>query len=172
MSAYLGTSSVVSSTGDVTLSVAGSAVSGLASGAVVGSLTGESFSSSRAGMYVKSGGQCTVFLPLLNAIFLNSDKMFPLCRLKDDLELQVLLESMIRSVVADNSISSAWTITAAELILEMIELSDSAQEIVNSYSPPGQQVCIHSNEWRYFTNTLPANTSGSYSALVSARFNS
>jgi len=96
--------------------------------------------------------------------------MIPIGRLKGDLELQVLLESFQKSVVTVGA--TPWNITSIELVCEIVELSDTSQQIVNSVSPPDQPIYIHSNEWRYFSNQLPANTTGLFSSLISARYNS
>ena len=173
LSSYLGTTSTFTSTGDVTSSIAGSSFAGAVAGTtVIGSLTAESFASCRSGgLLVANGGQTTVCLPLLCAVFLNSDKMIPLGKLKSDIEFIVTLESMNRSVVTAAT-AAAWTIVSAELVLEIIELSDASQQIVDSFSPPDQPIYIHSNEWRYFSNTIQASSVGNFTSLVSARYNS
>jgi len=170
LSAYLGTAQTFTGASDVTLAVAGSGVSALAAGAIVGSVTSESFSEARSGYSIPVSGITTVCLPLLCAIFLNSDKMIPLGKLKSDIEFIVLLETLVKSVMTSSTTN--WSIINAELVLEIIELSDTSQQIVDSFSPPDRPIYIHSNEWRYFSNTLPSGTTGNFTSLVSARYNS
>jgi len=167
LSAYLGTSNNIFNT-DVNVVSNGNAVG---VGTTLGSIKGSSFLSTRGGAYIPKGGSLTVCLPLLCAIFLNSDKMIPLGKLKGDLELQVLLETLVKSVVT-TSLTSAWVIQYAELVLEIVELSDTSQQIVDSFSPPDQPIYIHSNEWRNFSVPLPSGQTGLFSALISARYNS
>jgi len=170
LSAYLGTSPVITSTGDVTLSVAGNTLGTAVVGTKIGSLTSEPFAAARAGLLVPPLSQTTLCLPLLCAVFLNSDKMIPIGKLKSDIEFIVTLESLIRSVVTAST--TAWSIISAELVLEIIELSDTSQMIVDSVTPPEYPIYIHSNEWRYFSNTIPAGSVGNFTSLVSARYNS
>jgi len=168
LSAYLGTSSNVFDTTDLTVMSNGVAVGANVN---IGSVRG-SFTSTRAGMYIPSvGGAVTVCLPLLNSIFLNSDKMIPLGKLKSALELQVLLETLIKGVVSPSATVN-FVVQYAELVLEIIELSDTSQQIVDSMSPSDQPIYIHTNEWRYFSNSLPAATTGLFSSLISACYNS
>jgi len=172
LSAYLGTSATMTSTGDITLSIAGNTVTNKNVGDKIGSLTAESFSAVRAGLTIQASGQSTICLPLLCAVFLNSDKMIPLGKLKSDIEFIVTLETLTRSIVSTSSPPTAWSIISAELVLEIIELSDTSQMIVDSVSPPEYPIYIHSNEWRYFSNTLPNGSVGNFTSLVSARYNS
>ena len=166
LSAYMGTSptiigsdlNVVATTGTIT------------SGSTIGYVKG-SFTSARSGVSINTNQSLTVCLPLLCNIFLNSEKMIPLGKLKSDIELQVLLETLIKSVVT-TSTTAGWVISYAELVLEIIELSDTSQQIVDSYTPIDKPIYIHSNSWRYFSNSLPSGTSGLYSSLISARYNS
>jgi len=171
LSAYLGTSTSITSAGDVVASVAGATIGAATAGTtVIGTLTSESFASIRSGAYIPANGVTTVCLPLLCSIFLNSDKMIPLGKLRSDIEFIVLLETLIKSVVTSST--TAWTVINAELVLEIVELSDTSQQIVDSFSPSDRPIYIHSNEWRYFSNTLPASTTGNFTSLISARYNS
>ena len=166
-SAYLGTSVNVFDGTDLAVISNNTAIG---AGNDIGTVKG-SFTSTRAGMNVLKGGQTTVCLPLLIAPFLNSDKMIPLGKLKGDLELQVLLESLVKGIVT-GSATPSWVVQYAELVLEIVELSDISQQIVDSVSSPDQSIYIHTNEWRYFSNSLPSGTTGLFSSLVSARYNS
>ena len=147
LSGYLGTAPTFTGCSDVTLAVAGSSVSGLSSGAVVGSVTTESFASGRQGYFFEQD-------------FLNNDKMIPLSKLRNDIEFIVLLETLIKSVATSST--TAWSVINTELVLEIIELSDTSQQIVDSFSPSDKPIYIHSNEWRYFSNSLPSGTTGNY----------
>jgi hypothetical protein len=78
LSAYLGTSSTFSSTGDVITTKDGAALTAITAanvtaGTVIGSLKSESFAAVRSGLTIQAGGQSTICLPLLCAVFLNSD---------------------------------------------------------------------------------------------------
>jgi len=56
--------------------------------------------------------------------------------------------------------------------LEIVQLSDTSQQIVDSFSPPDKPIYIHSNEWRLFSNSLQASTTGNFTSLISGRYNS
>ena len=66
--------------------------------------------------------------------------------------------------------SNAWTISSAELELNIIELSDEGMGIINSMTPFNQPVYLHGNSWRHYASSLAASTAGNYSTLVPARF--
>jgi hypothetical protein len=167
LSSYLGTASS-STSGSVISAIAGTSFAAATSGTTkIGNL---SFTSCRSGYVIPSDGTTTVCLPLLCAIFLNSDKMIPLGKLRSDIELIVLLETLTKSVVTAGT--TDWQILNAELVLEIIELSDTSQQIVDSFSPPDRPIYIHSNEWRFFSNSLPSGTTGNFTSLISARYNS
>lgn len=171
LSAYIGCSKTVSSSGDIISAIAGTAFASATAGTtVIGSLNAETFAATRGGALIPLNGSITVCLPLLCAIFLNSDKMIPIGKLRGDLELQVLLETLVKSVVTAST--TPWSILNAELVLQIIELSDTSQQIVDSMSPPDQPIYIHSNEWRYFSNNLPSGQTGNFTSLISARYNS
>jgi len=141
LSSYLGTASS-STSGSVISAIAGTSFAAATSGTTkIGNL---SFTSCRSGYVIPSDGTTTVCLPLLCAIFLNSDKMIPLGKLRSDIELIVLLETLTKSVVTAGT--TDWQILNAELVLEIIELSDTSQQIVDSFSPPDRPIYIHSNE--------------------------
>ena len=167
LSAYMGTSPNVYGSTDLTVTSNGTAI---ALNANIGSVSG-SFTSARSGAAVKTNQSFTVCLPLLCNIFLNSEKMIPLGKLKSDIELQVLLESLVKSVSSASGTVN-WVISYAELVLEIIELSDTSQQIVEANTPQDRPIYIHSNSWRYFSNNLPQATSGLFSSLISARYNS
>jgi len=83
LSAYLGTSSTFTSNGDVVASMAGATIAAATAGTtVIGSFTSESFVATRSGYTIPASGLATVCLPRLWGIFLNSDKMIPLGKLK------------------------------------------------------------------------------------------
>ena len=171
LSSYLGTAPFMASTGDVVLAVAGSSVNGLSAGTTIGSMKGESFSFSRGGMPIAAGGQQTFCIPLICSLFLNSDKYIPIGKLKSDIEFIVTLESLIRSVALYSGTTS-WSIINAELCLEIVELSETSQAYVDQYANPNIPMYIHSNQWRYFSNTIPSGSVGNYTCLISARYNS
>lgn len=172
MSVYMGTSKTLSSYGNVVAAATGAQIgAAVKDTTIIGTLSGESFADTRAGASIPINGSITLCLPLLCSIFLNSDKMIPLGKLKGDLEFQILLETFVKSVVIAGT-PTAWSILNAELVLQIIELSDTSQQIVDSMSPPDQPIYIHSNEWRYFSNTLASGTTGNFTSLISARYNS
>lgn len=171
LSSTMGTSGSLSGSSDVVSAIAGSSfASAVAGTTVIGSITNEPFSGLRKGYTIPASGSTTVCLPLVTNLFLNSDKMIPLGKLKGDIELQILLESMTRSVISAGT--TAWTISNMEMVLEIIELSDQSQSIVDEFTPPDRPIYIHSNSWRYLSTPLPNGTIGQFSSLISARYNS
>jgi hypothetical protein len=141
-------------------------------GSTVGQVKG-SLNSCRRGNYAKkSGGRLTMCLPIISNLFTLSDKMIiPVGRLNSDIEMQFLLENLTQSVAA-TALTSPWTIISAELVLNYVVLSDTAEEIVRSVSPIDSPVFVHSSSYRSYPQTLGIGSTGNQSFLISSRFNS
>jgi len=110
-------------------------------------------------------------LPICSSLFTLSDKMIPISRLNSDIELQFLLENLTQSVVS-TAITNPWTIISAELVLNIVLLSDTAEELVRSVSPIEAPIFIHSSSYRSYPQTLATGSTGSQNFLISSRFNS
>ena len=66
--------------------------------------------------------------------------------------------------------NSPWTVLSCELLLSYIEVSDEAVSFIRSVTPIDKPIYLHSNSWRHYVSTLPANSTGNYSCLVPIRF--
>ena len=88
--------------------------------------------------------------------------MIPIGRLTSDIELQFLLENLTQSVVCP-AVPTAWTIINAELVLNIVTLSDTAEEIVRSISPIESPIFIHSSSYRSYPQTLATASTGNQS---------
>jgi len=54
-----------------------------------------------------------------------------------------------------------------------VQLGEEANNIVKmGMGSPESPIFIHSNSFRYYPNVLPANSTGNFTSLISARFNS
>ena len=112
----------------------------------------------------------TACLPLFGALF-SCDKLVPIGLLGDDLEVQFLLESTALALYNAGAAAPAdYTISAFELHLCIVEISDAAMAEVSSTF--GQQVYLHSNTYRTAPLSLDANASGAVTTLVPARYSS
>ena len=115
----------------------------------------------------------TVCMPLISSVFgLGADKMLPIGLLGDDIRIEITFESLIQSMIYDGGSSQPinWQVTNVEPELCIIELSDVVMAMVNSVTPFNQPIYLHGNSWRHCTSSLNANSSGTYSTLVPARF--
>ena len=121
-----------------------------------------------------SSSNLTVCIPILSGtIGVSLDKLLPIGQLSDDIRIEITLESNTLAFCASSATalaSNAWTISSAELELNIIELSDEGMGIINSMTPFNQPVYLHGNFWRHYASSLPASTAGNYSTLVPARF--
>jgi hypothetical protein len=113
----------------------------------------------------------TVCMPLLSGVVgLGNSKMMPLGMLSDDIRLEFTLEQALLGMVystANNPV--AWSISAFELELCIVELSDEGENMVRSMTSPEQPIYIHGNSWRHYTSTT-AGAAGGFSTIVPARF--
>jgi len=142
----------------------------IANNAVLGTLN-TPLNSLRRGNSIPASGRLTLCLPIVSSLFTLSDKMIPIGRLNSDIELQFLLENLTQSVVCP-AVPTAWTIINAELVLNIVTLSDTAEEIVRSVSPIEQPIFIHSSSYRSYPQTLATASTGNQTFLISSRFNS
>ena len=121
-----------------------------------------------------SSSNLTVCIPILSGtIGVALDKLLPIGQLSDDIRIEITLESNTLAFCAGSATalaSNAWTISSAELELNIIELSDEGMGIINSMTPFNQPVYLHGNSWRHYASSLAASTAGNYSTLVPARF--
>ena len=92
--------------------------------------------------------------------------------------MQFLLENQSIAVVSvpnttPYSGTSQWQIISAELVLNIVQLGEEANNIVKmGMGSPESSIFIHSNSFRYYPNVLPAGSTGNFTSLISARFNS
>ena len=113
----------------------------------------------------------TFTMPLLSGtVGLGADKFVPIGALSDDIRLEFTFEANDAAVCYVSGTNGTWTITNAELELQIIELSDEGQSMVESVTPFSQPVFLHGNSWRHYVSTLASGTTGGYSYLVPARF--
>jgi hypothetical protein len=133
--------------------------------------TSSGITTQRAGATIAIGGRSTVCMPLLGCIGAGSDKFIPVGAMSDDLRIEVSLEAnLVGMVWTATTTTVPWTIINAELELCYIEVSDEAENYIRSITPYDRPLYLHSNTWRHYTSTIPANQTGSYSTLVPMRF--
>ena len=135
------------------------------------------FTSARCGAYIpKSGGRLTVCIPILSGIIgTMCDKMLPLFLLNDDIDCQFVLENLIQSCVSNPNttpLASAWSIVGAELICQVVEMSDFAISEINTISPLDQPIYIHGCSYRHYSGQLNSGTTDSVTYPIGSRFGS
>ena len=125
----------------------------------------------RAGMRISGSQRGTFSLPIPSPLIgIGADKALPIGRLKDDLRIEITLESATKAVRYDTlSTPTAWSIVYCELHLTYIELSDEAESIVNSMTPSNGPLFLHGNAWRHYVSNLVGGTTGVYSTLIPCR---
>lgn len=132
-----------------------------------------SMGSSRQGLTVSpSNNVLTVCMPLLSGVAgCLADKMLPLT-LADDIRLEFTIENSTVGMVfgATNATKTAWNIINFELELSVIELSETAMNMVQSVAPFSQPVYLHGSSYRHYVSSITSGTSGQISNLVPARF--
>jgi hypothetical protein len=138
--------------------------------------------STRSGQQIFSGQKLTFCIPILSGLFMGNLKMLPIGILADDIRIEVTWASAANAVCylnnginygaapAATTNALAWTVTACELELCVVELSDDGMHLINEQTPLNEDIFICSNSWRHYVSTLPAASAGSFSFLVPARF--
>lgn len=112
----------------------------------------------------------TCCMPLFSGVVgvLNT-KMLPLGLCSDDIRMEITFESSQVGIVS-NAGTPAYQVVDFQLELSITELSDEGENMVRSVANPDEQIYIHGSSWRHYTSSLAASQSGTYSALVPARF--
>jgi len=123
----------------------------------------------RQGLSLPSSSSATFCIPLLSSIFSNCDKMLPIGQLYDDIRIELTWEANTQAICAAGG-TPTWTVTDAQLMCQIIELSDEGMQQVESATPFNNPVYIHSTSYRHYVSTLPAGTGGTFSTLVPSRF--
>jgi hypothetical protein len=143
---------------------------------------GRSATTNRSGLQILSGQKQTFAIPILSGLFMGSLKMLPIGAMADDLRIEITWEqNNIAVCYLNNGITAGagpaattnitnWTITAAELELCVVELSDEGMGLIHEQTPLNEDIYICSNSWRHYVSSIPAATSGNFSFLVPARF--
>jgi hypothetical protein len=123
----------------------------------------------------------TYSMPLLSGLLgIGATSMVPAYAINDVLRLEILLESAQKALVTAGTFqgftSPTWSATAptymvvsAVLELTYIELSDLGMSIVNQSTPSGSAIFLVGQSARRNTQTLPASSSGLYSALIPSK---
>jgi hypothetical protein len=126
----------------------------------------------RAGLRAHGQQRITICIPLLGAFGLGAEKLIPIGQLYDDIRLEISTASVVEGMVWSVATVTAnpYQIIDFQLELQIIELSDEGQSMVESVTPFYNPVYMHCNSWRHYSSTLNAAFSGTYSALVPARF--
>jgi hypothetical protein len=136
----------------------------------------------RSGQQIFSGQKLTFCIPILSGLFMGNLKMLSIGILADDIRIEVTWASAANAVCylnnginygsapAATTNALAWTVTACELELCVVELSDDGMHLINEQTPLNEDIYICSNSWRHYVSTLPAASAGSFSFLVPARF--
>lgn len=147
--------------------------------------TSTASASASASAYI--GEQNTFCMPILSGLLgIGATSMVPAYAINDVLRLEILLESAQSALVTagffgtslntGTSSSNAWqagyptyTVMSAVLELTYIELSDMGMSIVNQTTPSGSPIFLVGQSVRRNTQTLPASSSGLYSALIPSK---
>ena len=127
---------------------------------------------SRQGLTISPNNLLTVCMPVLSgSVGCLADKMLPL-NLADDIRLEFTIEQATTGMVyaGTQPTKAAWQIINMELELSIIELSETAMNMVQSVSPFSQPIYLHASSYRHYVSSLPAASSGGVSFLVPARF--
>jgi hypothetical protein len=136
--------------------------------------SGTQTSLARSGLNIYGGQSLTFCIPILSGLIgLGADKMVPIGALNDDIRLEFSLASNnVACVYSQSATNVPWIMTAFELELQIVELSDEGQSMVESVTPFSQPVYLHGTSWRHYTGVLPSGSSGGFSYLLAARFGS
>jgi hypothetical protein len=147
--------------------------------------TATASSSASASAYIAE--QNTFCMPLLSGLLgIGANSMVPAYAINDVLRLEILLESAQSALVTagffgtslntGTSQSNTWQATyptysvlSAVLELTYIELSDMGQSLVNQTTPSGSPIFLVGQSARRNTQTLPASSSGLFSALIPSK---
>lgn len=122
----------------------------------------------RQGLQIPASSQTTVCVPILSsACGVFCDKMVPLHALSDDLRMEIVVADAIRGMVSQSG-GSNWSIISFELVATIIELSDEGQSIVESVTPRGSPIYLHSNSWAHNVGNI--SSAGQTSLLCPFRF--
>lgn len=123
----------------------------------------------RGGPTIAIGGSQVFNLPLISGVLGNQcSKYLPLCAIKNDLRLELVLENLKNAIVS-SSATANWQITEIQLICQLLELSDEAQHMVDSIT--GGKYMISSETFRNAQTILPASSTAD-NILLPFRFSS
>jgi hypothetical protein len=123
----------------------------------------------------------TFALPLLSGLLgIGANSMVPAYAINDVLRLEILLESAQNALVTIGDFQGytaptwaatapTYSVTSAVLELTYIELSDMGQSLVNQTTPSGSPIFLVGQSARRNTQTLPASSSGLFSALIPSK---
>jgi hypothetical protein len=127
-------------------------------------------SGDRSGASLAVAGQITCCMPIVSGVVgVLSQKMLALGLLSDDIRMEVTFESSAVAVCAAAG-TPAFQVIDFQLELSIVELSDEGESMVRSIANPDEPIYFHGTSWRHYTSSLAASQSGTYAALVPARF--
>ena len=125
----------------------------------------------RAGSPIYGGTTQTFAIPLLSALFMQSDKFTPIGLLADDIRIEISLEqNNLAAYYSPATTTGFWKVVSAEMELNIIELQSEGNEMVNSMTPFNEPIYISSNSYRHYVSTMQTTQAGAFSFLVPARF--
>lgn len=127
--------------------------------------TAETATGSRDGVSIAVGAKRSFNLPLPGAIFLGSDKVIPVGKIRNDIRVEYTIAPFTSAIVA-----AATTLAISDITLRLryVEIAPEAQQAIDSMT--GGNYTWHANSWRSYTNSIPAAVSGLYSLTIPARF--
>ena len=110
-------------------------------------------------------------LPLLSSIAGCLNPKYLNLNMSDDLRYEITTASATEGVVLFGTATAGWTILNMQLVLDIIELSDSAMELFNSMHPKEMPQITCTNQYRHFvTPQITAAFVGNYSNIIGAKF--
>ena len=137
-------------------------------------LEGSSIGDNRTGGAVPAGagtplvpGERVFVVQLLSGLIGGlQDKYLPVGAMVGDLRLELTLAGVIDPFISLTTVPN-WTIDKAELMLEYVQLQDSAAAMVTQMNPEGYMISFDS--FSTFSSTIPTGTS-SINTLIPARY--
>ena len=115
----------------------------------------------RKGRPVANGTSYTFCIPLIHPFFSLAEKYYPAFALSDDTRLEITWSSAVQALVA----ATDYTISNPELLCEFIEFDSAVMSMIQqTYS--GSDLILASQDYRFYTNTINAGTTGNVSYII------
>ena len=113
-------------------------------------------------------------IPILSSIFQLSEKYFPIYALGDDIRVEVILDTQVRSLVYTPVANATVTITGIfnpEIIVDYLEMQESARIQMESLYQPGG-LMLHSTSYHNYQTSITVNTTNNFNTILPAKVKS